>query len=161
MVKSSMLIEPGCKLIYMSTIGARILEARTAAGFESTAAFAKELNRVLKQWGYEGISRSAVAQWESDSVSHLRPENLLAVSDVTGYELRWIAINIGPKKLDAAAQHPGSDSTEPKGMGAFSREEQTVIEVYRKLQSPERARLREIVDWLVSAKIKIDKTGTE
>ena len=92
-----MLIETKCKLAYVSTIGSRIVEARRAAGFTTTSAFAEAMDTILKRWGYEGISRAAVAQWETGSTRNLRPENLIAVGEITGYSVAWIATGRGDK----------------------------------------------------------------
>ena len=94
---SSMLIHDGCKLTYSMDIADRIIEARRAAGYQTTVAFAAQVNVVLKKWGYKGISREAVSMWESATVKNIRPENLAAISEVTSHTMKWLATGKGSK----------------------------------------------------------------
>lgn len=92
----------------MQTTATRIIEARRDAGFETTTAFAEAIDGLLKRWGYPGISRAAVAQWETGETQNIRPENLVAVSEITGFAIKYIAIGIGPKTEDEKKQNLGA-----------------------------------------------------
>jgi transcriptional regulator with XRE-family HTH domain len=43
------------------------------------------------------IDRSAVNQWLNGSVKNIRPENLVALADALGLEIRWIITGRGPR----------------------------------------------------------------
>lgn len=45
-----------------------------------------------------GISSEAVLQWASGKTKHIRPENLFAFADATGFEARWIGTGEGPER---------------------------------------------------------------
>ena len=52
------------------------------------------------------IDRSAVNQWLNGSVKNIRPENLVALADALGLEIRWIITGRGPR---LAKQDPPMD----------------------------------------------------
>jgi transcriptional regulator with XRE-family HTH domain len=78
--------------------GNRIKEAREGAGL-TVAGLAKKV----------GVSRSAVYQWESGDTKGLRPENLFAVADATGYAAKWIGTGQGTKRELKAFNQEGLD----------------------------------------------------
>ncbi len=46
-----------------------------------------------------GVSKAAVSQWENGDIKNLRPANLFAVQNFTGYSAEWIATGAGPARL--------------------------------------------------------------
>lgn len=53
-----------------------------------------------------GVAPSAVTQWISGESKSLKPENLFALADATGFNARWIGIGKGPEK----ASDPDTDA---------------------------------------------------
>lgn len=45
-----------------------------------------------------GVAPSAVTQWISGESKSLKPENLFALADATGFSARWIGIGKGPEQ---------------------------------------------------------------
>lgn len=45
-----------------------------------------------------GVANSAVTQWISGESKSLRPENLYALAEATGFRAEWIAIGKGPER---------------------------------------------------------------
>ena len=88
------------------------------------------------------------------------PADTLELCVALGMDIQYIITGIRSKNLDRVAEEAESYDVGPQGVGAISREEQKILEMYRKLKPPERTRLRAIVDWLVSAKVKKDETGS-
>lgn len=79
-------------------MGDRIKEAREGANLSVKALAAK-----VK------VSRSAVYQWESGDTKGLKPENLFAVADATGYSAKWIGTGHGTKRETAVFDPDGLD----------------------------------------------------
>lgn len=77
---SSILTGAHRKVAYMSTMAERIKQARTRAELSHQ----KLAEKV-------GVSRAAVAQWESGDTKGLRPDNLVAAADALGVSIRWLA----------------------------------------------------------------------
>lgn len=55
-----------------------------------------------------GVANSAVTQWLSGESKSLKPENLYALAQATGFRAEWIAIGTGPER--EAEQDSGSPS---------------------------------------------------
>lgn len=53
-----------------------------------------------------GVTREAVSQWESGMTKGLKPENLLAVADYFGVEIRWLVTGVGQKRKEASSRGP-------------------------------------------------------
>lgn len=83
----------------MSTMAQRIKQARTRAGFSH-----QKLGEKV------GVSRAAVAQWESGDTKGLRPDNLVAAADALRVSIRWLATgdtaDDGPMFLEAREESP-------------------------------------------------------
>ena len=47
-----------------------------------------------------GVSPASVSQWVRGPTKDLRMENLVAVADYLGVEIRWLATGEGPKYMD-------------------------------------------------------------
>lgn len=77
----------------MDTIGKRITYAKTLAGYNTP-----ELAKLI------GVSRQALNQMELDKTKNPKPENLLKIADITGYELRWLITGKGPQTKKEAAK---------------------------------------------------------
>lgn len=85
--ESSNLDAPTCKISYMSkSLGDRIKTARLAA------------QKSQQQLGdAAGISRSAVAQWESGETKNIRPGHLFRAARFLGVSPEWLATGRGPQ----------------------------------------------------------------
>ena len=46
-----------------------------------------------------GVSKAAVSQWENGDIKNLRPANLFALQNFTGYSAEWIATGAGAARL--------------------------------------------------------------
>ena len=55
-----------------------------------------------------GVARQTVGDWRKGRSVNLRPENLIAVADALGLEVRWLATGRGPR----LARHPMQNYTE-------------------------------------------------
>lgn len=55
-----------------------------------------------------GVSPSSVTQWVSGESKGLKPENLFALANATGFNPQWLAVGDGPERAGDAA--PGSPS---------------------------------------------------
>ncbi len=75
------------KLSNMGSTGERIKEARLQAQLTQ-----QDLADAA------GVSRSAVAQWETGETKHLRPENLFNIAERIGCSPKWLITGKGPKQ---------------------------------------------------------------
>src|SRR5579871_4382524 len=48
-----------------------------------------------------GVSKAAVSQWENGDTKNLRPANLFAIQNLSGYSAEWIATGAGAPRLKA------------------------------------------------------------
>ncbi|WP_166805055.1 helix-turn-helix domain-containing protein [Nitrosococcus wardiae] len=55
---------------------------------------------------YVGVSRAAVAQWESGETKGLKPENLIFTAEKLNVSVKWLAIGKGPMYGEAPADFP-------------------------------------------------------
>jgi SOS-response transcriptional repressor LexA len=46
-----------------------------------------------------GVSKAAVSQWENGDIKNLRPANLFALQNFTGYSAEWIATGAGNARV--------------------------------------------------------------
>lgn len=76
----------------MGTIGERVKTARLAKGWNQP-----ELAKAAH------ISKQAVSQIETGTTKNPKPENILKIADVTGYEIRWLISGEGPQTSKDAA----------------------------------------------------------
>jgi len=81
----------------MQTPGARIRHIREELDL-SQEAFGRHMN----------VSKAAVSQWENGDIKNLRPGNLFAIQNFTGYSAEWIATGAGAARLK---QKRGTDNT--------------------------------------------------
>lgn len=77
----------------METIGFRIKIAREANGWNQP----ELANRA-------GITKQAVSQIESGATKNPRPETLLNIADITGFEYRWLITGKGHRTKEEAAK---------------------------------------------------------
>lgn len=111
------------------------IRKRIAEAIETSGVTQADVARAL------GISSSAVSQWMS-RVKFLRPHNLVALADLTGFNIRWIATGKGPKRP-------------PKPL---SPEEEQLVDTYRGLPSPElREQLKDFAQFLAAKEGGPDK----
>jgi transcriptional regulator with XRE-family HTH domain len=68
------------------TINARIAQRLAEIGMSQA-----ELGRICH------VNRSAVNQWISGTVQHIRPDHLVAIADALGLEIRWLITGRGPR----------------------------------------------------------------
>ncbi|MEW6385199.1 MAG: helix-turn-helix transcriptional regulator [Pseudomonadota bacterium] len=78
----------------LSTHGGRIAHVIEAAGY-TPASIAARL----------GCKPAAVYQWISGSTQNLKEALLWKLSDLTGFEARWISMGEGPQRIDPAIKH--------------------------------------------------------
>ncbi len=52
-----------------------------------------------------GVANSAVTQWITGESKSLRPENLYALADATGFEAEWLGVGRGPERK---SRNPGN-----------------------------------------------------
>ena len=55
-----------------------------------------------------GVAASAVTQWISGESKSMKPENLYALAEATGYRAEWLAIGKGPERAEASNVNPAS-----------------------------------------------------
>jgi len=138
-----MLALPERKLSYMSTLASRITQARKAAKFSTLTAFAAALDKLLKRWGFHGVTRAACAQWESGDTKSVRPENLAAISHVTGHRMEWLATGRLPRVVssDSAALV----AAEPEAPAYVGDDALEVARLWASLPSPTREMVRQFI----------------
>lgn len=73
----------------MRSIGNRIAEARKHAGMTQTA-LAEKI----------GVAKAAVSQWENGLTRCPTADNMLIISQSTGYEYEWIITGAGKRKTE-------------------------------------------------------------
>ena len=56
------------------------------------------------------VSKAAVSQWENGDTKNLRPANLFAVQNFTGYSAEWIATGAGPPRLKSKKASAGANA---------------------------------------------------
>ncbi len=62
-----------------------------------------------------GVANSAVTQWITGESKSLRPENLYALADATGFEAEWLGVGRGPeRKRDESSNLADADMREQK-----------------------------------------------
>lgn len=88
-----------------------------------------------------GVTRSAVYQWFSGDIKNLRPENLVAASDLLGVHIRWLVLEKGPKERGAKVT-----DLEP--------EEADLLREYRRLEPGQKEAIRATVGALVARERK-------
>ena len=85
------------------------------------------------------VSKAAVSQWENGDIKNLRPANLFAIQNFTGYSAEWIATGAGSSRIKA--KH-GADNTKV-GPNLFSMpliswvqasQWEDVVDVYRQAE---------------------------
>lgn len=101
-------------------------------------------------------TREAVGKYERN-VNVPGGEMLRSLAKI-GMDIQYILTGTRSKNLDRVAEEAGTYKAE-KGVGALSKEEEKVVEMYRHLQPQERTRLKAIIDSLVSAGIKNKDIG--
>lgn len=79
----------------MSTLSERIIEAMDKSGVS--------ISRVAEACE---ISYQAVKKWRTSETHSLDGNNLVALSDLTGYECKWLMTGKGPKHREYAKNQP-------------------------------------------------------
>ena len=74
------------------SIAERVTFARETLGVDKT-----QLAKLI------GLSKQAISAIESGATKSPQPENLLAIADATGFELRWLISEEGPPTKKEAA----------------------------------------------------------
>jgi transcriptional regulator with XRE-family HTH domain len=74
-----------------------LLHERISEAVQSAQDRGHSISKIAKDCG---ISRQAIYQWKNGSTSMLDGTNLVILSDLSGYQPRWIIKGIGPKKFD-------------------------------------------------------------
>ncbi|HEX7964973.1 MAG TPA: S24 family peptidase [Gammaproteobacteria bacterium] len=64
-----------------------------------------------------GVSKAAVSQWENGDIKNLRPANLFAMQNFTGFSAEWIATGAGNMRVKGGRKT--ADNTRP-GPGLFN-----------------------------------------
>ena len=86
-IESRMLVKPSFKVSCMATLAERIREAIETSDV-SVASIADAC----------GISLQAVYQWMKGETKELMGDHLVELAELTHFEARWIAKEVGPKK---------------------------------------------------------------
>lgn len=86
-----------CKIVCMTkTLGERIARAITEANLNSRTVSARC-----------GVSVQAVYAWQRGDINNLRAEHLFSLSDLTGFNARWIATGEGPQISSYSTRYIG------------------------------------------------------
>lgn len=112
-----MVSRPAISMLFMTTIGERILQARTAAGFQTQKDLADRC----------GVTRSAVSQWEAGTSENIKPQNLAAIAEACAVSMRWLATGKG-------------------AMEGLSREDEEWLAILRRARPRERQAIRALLD---------------
>ena len=91
------------------------------------------------------------------------PADLLAACSRMGMDVQYIVTGVSSSNLNRVAEETGSYRTEPKLSTVLSKEEQQLLEKYRRLKPSQRTQAQTIVAALVSVEGKAGKkpaTGT-
>lgn len=103
-----------------------------------------------------GVTRRTISRIENGE-SYVGGD-LLETLASHGFDIQYILTGTRSTNLDRVADEAGTYKAE-KGVGALSKEEEKVVEMYRHLQPQERTRLKAIIDSLVSATVKKKDTA--
>ena len=60
-----------------------------------------------------GVSKAAVSQWENGDTKHLRPANLFAIQNFTGYSAEWIATGAGSTRVKVTRRNAENTKAGP------------------------------------------------
>lgn len=101
----------------MSTLSERIIEAMDSSGVSIT--------EVAKHCE---CSYQAVKKWRTSETHSLDGNNLVALSELTGYECRWLMTGLGPKRREYAKNQ--SQSLALQAMEKLPPEEQYKIPAF-------------------------------
>lgn len=129
-------------------LGQRLKEERYRVGL-SQQALAEHL----------GVAKATIQNWEgSGGLKTQIPADKLESCAKRGMDVQYILTGTRSINLDRVAEETGTYKAE-KGVGALSKEEEKVVEMYRHLQPQERTRLKAIIDSLVSTTVNKKDTG--
>lgn len=78
------------------------------------------------------------------------PADLLSGCSRLGMDVQYIVTGVASSNLNRAAEEAGSYRTEPKRPTVLSKEEQQLLEKYRRLKPAQRTQARAIVNALAS-----------
>ncbi|MCR4346330.1 MAG: helix-turn-helix domain-containing protein [Sulfuricaulis sp.] len=132
-------------VIYSSS--ARLKVERTRLGLSQVA-----LGKAL------GVTKWTVINYERTGGRGTPiPADLLSACSKLGMDVQYIITGVSSSNLNRVAEEAGSYRTELKRPTVLSKEEQQLLEKYRRLKPSQRAQARSIVEALVSAEGKTAK----
>lgn len=79
----------------MNTLTERIIEAIKHSGKSTTEVAAAC-----------GVSFQAVAKWQTHGIRSLKGESLVGLSELSGYQCKWLMTGKGPKHIEYAKNQP-------------------------------------------------------
>ena len=79
------------------------------------------------------------------------PADLLSGCSRLGMDVQYIITGVASSNLNRVAEETGSYRVEPKRPLALSKEEQQLLDKYRRLKPPQRTQAQTIVDALIAA----------
>lgn len=107
-----------------------------------------------------GTSRKTIGNIERDV--HAPGAEILSVLARLGADIQYILTGVRSANLDKVAEEAGTYNKEPQGGRGLSREEEVLIEKYRRLKPSDRTRAQAVVDAFASAAMKTrKKTGND
>ncbi len=118
----------------MSLLEERINESRLERGMS-----ASELARAV------GVTSAAVSRWEKGQVKNLRMEHLFTIARLLDINPEWLATGRGHKKGHLLNQQGSIHEPGPPTYEHLNREEQILVDVYRRLSHSTRRNLKDFV----------------
>jgi len=85
----------GGKLLGVSTLSERIIEALDKSG-----------KSIQEAANYCEVSYQAVRKWRTQETHSLDGKSLVALSELTGYECKWLMTGKGPRRREYAKNQP-------------------------------------------------------
>lgn len=125
----------------MSLLEERIHEARCESGITPS-----NLARMV------GVTSAAVSRWEKGQVKNLRMEHLFTLSRLLNVNPEWLATGRGAKKGHLTKQPQSAQDLPAPTYDQLNREEQLLIDIYRRLSHSSRESLKQaITEWFDAA----------
>lgn len=120
----------------MPTIGDRLARERKRLGMNQTE-FGK----------HTGVGRASQVNYETDRRS---PDaEYWERAAKIGVDVQYVLTGVHSRNLDQVAEEVGTYKTD-KGVGALSREEEVLVELFRQLRPPDRTHAKAVISALAS-----------
>jgi phage repressor protein C with HTH and peptisase S24 domain len=89
----------------------------------------KQKSQIAKECG---VANSAVSQWISGETKSLKPENLFALENSTGFSARWLAIGEGPERMVSEIEI--RERLSPRGSHTPADSDEVYVPVYKEVE---------------------------